>query len=210
MFSLSSLPTDVIRYIITFIPIQSMRWSRALSLQSIKDNGGLESVILDYIPPSRDVLNSIIGSRTRFLNFNFNVEKLGFLQSLNTSELKILKIRDCTNWGKNLEARLKEHPFEPLQMMQLSNLKELTLDYIETPFKIPENVKLETLNLNHFYGESLDFLRDIFRDLKHLTLDYFPYLLSLEPLSEMRPESLEIRNFPKVSQRVLEKLFESK
>ena len=197
MFSINSLPNDIIRYIITFIPLQSLAWSRALTLQSIKDNGGLETVIFkDHLirffssPLPFHVLNAIVGERTRTLILQ-NIDEIMFynLQFLNMPNLHTLEIRmQINNDVKNLK------------LLQCLRPKSLYLDNFQYVSSLEplRDMRPESLHLHYFKNvSSLEPLRDMHPE--NLKLEYFKNVSSLEPLREMQPKRLYIRGFPKVS-----------
>ena len=197
MFSINSLPNDIIRYIITFIPLQSLAWSRALTLQSIKDNGGLETVIFkDHLirffssPLPFHVLNAIVGERTRTLILQ-NIDEIMFynLQFLNMPNLHTLEIRmQINNDVKNLK------------LLQCLRPKSLYLDNFQYVSSLEplRDMRPESLHLHYFKNvSSLEPLRDMHPE--NLYLNYFPNVSSLEPLRDMRPKSLYLNYFPNVS-----------
>ena len=194
MFSLSSLPYDVIRYIITFIPIQSLAWSRALSLQSIKDNGGLETVFFNtdssYVKLSFDFLKSLVGERTQSLILrNITKDIFDKLYFLNTPNLKTLQIY-------SVDMR-KVSSLEPLRGMRPESLP---LDSFPNVLSLEplREMRPKVLNLWCFSKvSSLEPLRDMRPE--SLELRYFPLIESLEPLRNMRPERLCLWDFSKVS-----------
>ena len=220
MFSMNSLPYDIIRHIVTFIPIQSMRWSRALTLQSIKNNKGLETVIIENCPPL-DILKSLVGKRTQTLSICIT-DKYIFqnLKVLNMPQLQTLKIFDYTESKKifsleplrDLFSRVL-HKSRYLSKPKPLPLKNLTLNYFyhvrsleplrglcpsrELCSRASPESSLESLSLNYFYEvDSIEPLREM--RPKSLILTHLSKVKSLKPLREMRPKNLTLEYFPEV------------
>ena len=183
-----------------------MRWSRALTLQSIKNNGGLETVIVQDKSSIKkipfDVLNALVGERTQTLIF-ININKIIFdkLQFLNMPNLQNLRIHVQYNNNSitSLEPLRELHSSQGIHSRNHKPLKEFTLiNFKEVVSLEPlREMRPESLTLHYFPKvSSLEPLRDMRPET--LNLFYFDKVSSLEPLREMRPEGLGLYKFSKV------------
>ncbi len=188
-----------------------MRWSRALTLQSIKDNGGLETLFFKKSPPF-DVLNYLVGERTRSLTI-YNIDENLFekLQFLNTYQLKNLKLRGHPhNKIKSLEPLRNMHlkslilfyfpevkSLEPLREMNLENIS-LSIFSNVTCLRPLQQFYFKSLHLSNFPKiKSFNMLRELRPE--SLNLEYFDNVFSLEPLREMRPKNLSLKHLENIS-----------